>query len=61
MTEQKCQTCRFARSDGHSRGTYVCRRSAPVLPEGKDFGRWPLVQADDWCGEYAPSTVAESG
>lgn len=53
----KCEWCRYFQSAGI---VGECRRNAPVttlshenpgMPE-KQVTLWPLVGADDWCGEY---------
>ena len=30
-----------------------CRRSPPVLSPDEGF-IWPIMEADDWCGEFKP-------
>lgn len=50
-----CANCHF--STGHVEGhpdAFNCRRRAPIIDHTKPLGpaQWPLVKADDWCGEY---------
>jgi len=46
-----CPTCRYymAPVGGASAGT--CHRYPPAGP-ASPATRWPLVEADEWCGEY---------
>lgn len=58
MNRPTCSTCRFFYGIVDRRG--ACRRSAPVpQPRGPELEKreetiavWPLVFADDWCGEH---------
>ena len=56
MTGQTCGTCRFFISAREGEGQ--CRRLPPMpIPELKcgqpQFGAFPLVKAEAWCGEWA--------
>lgn len=54
----KCANCKFAEDDGD--GWVLCRRYPPIVVdpwnggEANDsgLGRFPLVDAASWCGEY---------
>jgi hypothetical protein len=59
----ECATCRYAikRTDRHTAPStfFECRRFPPVPPADRSFDNfdvpfaaWPLVSADDWCGEW---------
>lgn len=51
----ECSACRFAnRNDDQS---YCCRRRHPDRETGTDIGVWPVVNPDDWCGEFQPGTT----
>lgn len=58
-----CASCRYAQAGVvHARKgtTYWCRRYAPrpgveILARQWD---WPIVKAEDWCGEFMPGTKA---
>jgi len=54
-----CRQCRFFRAAApqpapEDRNSGECRRYPPSPPDlGARTGNdWPLVQPDDWCGEY---------
>jgi len=34
-----------------------CRRKPPVLKDGDFYPSWPGLDADDWCGEWARTTL----
>ncbi len=43
-----CETCRFF--------AYLsCRRRSPTKQQQFGDPRWPMTQADDWCGEFEAS------
>lgn len=53
---EHCETCRFlGRSDHwHSMGLHsgpACHLKAPITGT-KGTAEWPMVELDDWCGEY---------
>lgn len=43
-----CENCAYWAEDG------TCRRHAPQLVQKDGGAIWPVVNGDDWCGEYAP-------
>ena len=45
----QCNTCRFF----HARESQ-CRRYAPQPTADAKNAHWPVVAANDWCGEYQP-------
>ena len=46
-----CRGCYYFQGrDAHNDDAGFCRRFPPTRPP--DLGRWPLVQPDDWCGEF---------
>lgn len=59
----RCAGCRFWvlwDSNAKRAGTGECRRRAPLpvtsLASSQDaIADWPLVYADDWCGEHEPA------
>jgi len=52
MSNQKCETCKFFKSAGGTTGE--CRRYPPqcVADEDCAWERFPVLVADEWCGEY---------
>jgi hypothetical protein len=50
MTQRtkKCETCRFLQPNGLPANGGSCHRYGPI----DDYGGWPRVKADDWCGDY---------
>ena len=55
MTEV-CKQCNFYVSskdatDNHSR-TGECRVRAPININNEQFGIWPVVTSEGWCGEF---------
>lgn len=60
--KRACANCRFFLSSGFQVNEYrpgECRRNAPHASHGSinaKYGvrqKWPEVDADDWCGEFA--------
>jgi len=48
-----CRDCFFVKEI--KPGQYECHIKAPVLAvefEMSDFGYWPRVQENEWCGEF---------
>lgn len=33
--------------------SYLCRRNPPTILDGSNQGKFPEVQEDYWCGEFA--------
>ena len=51
-SERPCEGCRFAAHDGWA---LKCRRHAPVVsPRDRNVTLWPVVNPDQWCGDYEP-------
>ena len=58
---ETCETCRFA-GQRYGYQQYPCQRHAPITihDPGNNMGvypeafqpRWPMMQADDWCGDF---------
>jgi hypothetical protein len=53
---RRCDGCHFAAYKPALRH-YACHRYPPVATPGGIF--FPLVDADEWCGEWRPVKVAE--
>lgn len=55
LVEPKCGMCRHFRLDMREAIDGECRRHAPQIWVGSGLlrGTWPIVLADDLCGEYA--------
>jgi hypothetical protein len=55
-----CQNCKFARRDAEWEGDALleCHRYPPLLDE-KDARIFPVVAADDWCGEWRLGVVID--
>lgn len=55
-TPERCRFCRFyMRQPYAERGQ--CRRYPPSqlnAGAGRSEGAFPIINYDDWCGEYAP-------
>ncbi len=47
----QCRRCKFHNAKTGEYGD--CRRHAPK-PTSVPNWEWPLVAADDWCGEFRP-------
>ena len=60
----ECKRCEFALLTTQDPTTQQlqCRRNPPQFRPSEDGtpagsrGRWPVVVADDWCGEFKPAT-----
>lgn len=54
-----CLECTYAAKDeGTAEGQWRCRRYAP---RPGDSAVWPIVNEDDWCGDFLPrGTLDES-
>lgn len=42
----RCDDCFYGDEIAGGSGRHLCRRRAPVASDA-----WPVVEADDWCGE----------
>lgn len=66
MSRPTCATCRFWVPNPDPLNDAQCRRRAPEFLQVPSYpsvrGRWPVTDADDWCGEHvarlSPRTVA---
>lgn len=59
--EQRCENCFFS-VDFCPTDIIECRRSAPPASIGlagtlSFAGKWPEVDALDWCGDWSPKEV----
>lgn len=56
--EQNCSSCYYSRG---SVSFLYCHRNAPIY-QGPTIvnGKWPGVDASDWCGEWADKQWAKS-
>lgn len=55
--EERCENCRYAKLLGHIE-RLICRRYPPsIRVEGRshDSYYFPIVNADEWCGEFEPN------
>lgn len=48
---EACSECEFSEMHEQNDTLFYCRRRAPAILKG-DRGVWPVVSADEWCGEY---------
>lgn len=61
MSADRCDGCAFYRTLPNTTGRPAergeCRRSPPVFhPSGSGtYGRWPIVEQQEWCGEFRPA------
>lgn len=63
MNGDRCEGCMFFRTfpNAPARTEQAvlkgeCRARAPVfLPGGGTYGRWPVIEAGEWCGEFKPA------
>ena len=59
MTDQ-CSTCHFGKGYPTDEGVEMhCHRHSPLITGGLHTPTetvWPLVNPDDWCGDYTPAT-----
>lgn len=62
MAQDTCWNCRNFNYDGQADGG-ECRRSSPRVKfsrQGETVGSvWPMVTAEDWCGEFRPARAKE--
>lgn len=56
---QSCKNCVFKRE--RSIGAYgatsmvsECRRAPPAKLDVSNYGLWPRVMPEDWCGQWSP-------
>jgi hypothetical protein len=70
MDKPSCETCRFWINDGaddepsapcHRYPPRFNRETAKEMGEAGDFGIYPWVMRDDWCGEHEPKGEADEG
>lgn len=50
--DRKCKTCGYSEAAPDVKDTIFCKRYAP---RPGTFKGWPLLWADDWCGEWERS------
>jgi hypothetical protein len=57
-TQQSCTTCRFShKTEDMPDKARHCRRNPPrANDDPDDYAEFPLVYADDWCGEFQYSS-----
>jgi hypothetical protein len=57
-TQQSCTTCRFSHKPKDMPDlARHCRRHPPEANDDPDdFAEFPMVHADDWCGEFQYSS-----
>ncbi|MFC1745019.1 hypothetical protein ACFL35_13585 [Candidatus Riflebacteria bacterium] len=49
--EEYCENCIFFEEREGGKG--ICRRYPPCpKPEGGITAFWPVIELDDWCGEF---------
>lgn len=51
----KCKTCEYFKDHGSSVGE--CRKTRPESNKVTNQAQWPLVKADDWCGDFRQCLV----
>jgi hypothetical protein len=51
-----CDTCEFGEVHESDDNHFYCRRRAPSMSHGSR-AIFPLVNADDWCGEFKQETA----
>lgn len=52
-TNNTCQHCRWAQ-EGKRPGSFKCRRLPPTVHQARPGEcLFPIVEADDWCGEFS--------
>ncbi|MCW2317968.1 ssDNA-binding Zn-finger/Zn-ribbon topoisomerase 1 [Rhodoblastus acidophilus] len=60
MSDERCESCRFALRFGKGRDEYVCRRYPPQIETSRYAeidgdrmqGIWPTIDPYAWCGEF---------
>lgn len=53
---RRCDKCEHYEPNNPQKG--ACRHSPPVLTPDDGF-IWPIMDADDWCGEFKPRGTEE--
>lgn len=66
---EQCAKCKFSLPRAHEQNKFDCRRNPPtaaIFPQQNERGQlvgsqiisgWPLVQGEQWCGEFRPNIV----
>jgi hypothetical protein len=58
--DRRCGLCAFCCDQGELYDArFQCRRRPPTKPPGY-LDRWPKVEPEDWCGEFAPKGEADT-
>jgi len=56
--KQTCKECRFYKQYSDVNGS--CRRFPPIVTNGTQMrGYFPIVEYDDWCGEFEAKLDAD--
>ena len=56
-TRSGCKGCRFSQL-WHDNVAYACHRFPPQLTRSGTW--WPMVTAEEWCGEFQPKDSAHA-
>jgi hypothetical protein len=48
----ECSDCKFSDFSITTGAMGYCRANPPVIVSGLDWGQWPTVGSDDWCGKF---------
>ena len=65
INEQFCKDCQYAKKLKLSETNepfqaFHCRRRAPIA-SANPWQRWPIVNSDDWCGEFKVRSDIKEG
>lgn len=55
MNNGLCETCKFFAPPEPGGQPGTCHRHPPQVPGDGNWGEWPEVRSDDWCGDYKES------
>ena len=64
MNARACLLCDFSSPHPQDDNLRHCRRECPSIIDAAGGARWPVVRAEDWCGDFveegagAPSEVS---
>lgn len=47
-----CSICRFSSLHPDNDSMMLCRRQCPAETASNGVAKWPIVKADDWCGDF---------
>jgi len=59
MPKPCCGNCRFSAQRGPL--AWECHKNAPEFVVTSNYGVFPIMSEDEWCGEHKPKEIGKRG